>query len=188
VYDISCIEVKALGGRLQMKKFLLTTAIAGLLLAACSEEAPKEETTAPAEETKEESTNVKADLMKFYMSIPNTINAADADLNAYEGAIGDETADLAALKDPAVASAQATATAVEGIEIPEALADQKEALETALADLKTIYDEKAAAITADDTAKLEETTAKFEEVDAAFNAILEEQGLMPSSIYNEVTN
>lgn len=172
-----------------MKKFLLATAAAGLFLTACSEEAPKEETTAPAEETKQEETsNVKADLMKLYMSIPNTINATDADLNAYEGAIGDETADLAALKDPAVASAQATATAVEGIEVPESLADQKETLETALADLKTIYDEKAAAISADDTAKLEETNAKFEEVDASFNALLEEQGLIPSSIYNEVTN
>jgi hypothetical protein len=172
-----------------MKKFLLATAVAGLFLAACgSNEAPKEETKAPAEETnQEQSSNVKADLMKFYMSIPNTINATDADLNAYEGAIGDETADLAALKDPAVASAQATATAVEGIEVPESLADQKETLETALADLKTIYEEKAAAISADDTAKLEETNAKFEEVDASFNALLEEQGLIPSSIYNEVT-
>ena len=171
-----------------MKKFLLSTAVAGLLLAACSEEAPKEETTAPQEETtKEETTNVKADLMKFYMSIPNTINETDTDLNAYEGAIGDETADLAALKEPAVTSAQETAAAVKGLEIPEALVDQKETLETALADLVTIYEEKAAAISADDTAKLEETNAKYEEVDATFNTLLEEQGLIPSSIYNEVT-
>lgn len=170
-----------------MKKMLLATAAFGLLLAGCSEDAPKEETKAPAEETKLEGSSVKADLMKLYMSIPNTINETDADLNAYEAVVGDETADLAALKAPAVSSAQATATAVEGIEVPDSLADQKDALETALADLKTIYDEKAAAIEADDAAKLEETNAKYEEVDATFNALLEEQGLIPSSIYNEVT-
>src|SRR5699024_2248787 len=83
----------------------------------------------------------------FYLSISKTINAVDGDLNTYEMAQAEETlpegADLQAMKDAAKTSAEETAKAVEGIEIPAALEEQQADIETSLASIKESYGTKA---------------------------------------------
>lgn len=176
-----------------MKKLLVIGFSAALLLGACSEEAANEET---ANETSteenagsEETANMKQELMRFYMSVPNTINATDADLNAFEAAQLDgslpEGEELQKMKDAAKASAEETSAAVEGIEVPEALQEQKGDIEAALGSIKESYDMKAEELTKE--ASFDAANAKFQEADEKFNALLEAQELNPSSILNEVS-
>lgn len=170
-----------------MKKLLLIGFSAALFLGACSEETTKtsEETSGASEET----SNAKQEMMRFYMSVSNTINSADADLNAFEKAQAEgvlpEGEDLKALKDEAKASAEKTSAAVEGIEIPETLEAQQEEIEAALSSIKESYDMKVEELS--NEAAFEEANAKFQEADDKFNAMLEELELNPSSIYNEVS-
>lgn len=176
-----------------MKKLLVIGFSAALLLGACSEETATETTTeeqAGTEEAAETSGDMKQEMMRFYMSVPNTINATDADLNAFEAAQADaslpEGEDLQKMKDAAKAAAEETSAAVEGIEIPEALEEQKADIEAALASIKESYDMKAEEL-AKEEVSFEAATAKFQEADDKFNALLEAQELNPSSIQNEVS-
>lgn len=175
-----------------MKKLLVIGFSAALLLGACSEETATETTTeeqAGTEEAAESSVDMKQELMRFYMSVPNTINATDADLNAFEAAQADESLpegeDLQKMKDAAKAAAEKTSAAVESIEIPETLQEQKGDIEAALASIKESYDMKAEELTKE--ASFEAANAKFHEADDKFNALLEAQDLVPSSIQNEVS-
>jgi Asp-tRNA(Asn)/Glu-tRNA(Gln) amidotransferase A subunit family amidase len=172
-----------------MKKLLLAGAAASLLLGACSEESASKETTAANKETAEKAPDAKQELMRFYMSIPQTINAVDADLNVFESAQlegtlpkGDE---LNKMKEAAAAAAKEAGATVEGIEIPESLADHKADIEGAFASIKESYSMKADELTKD--ASLEAANEKFMEADEVFNKMLEEQGLAASSILNEVS-
>lgn len=175
-----------------MKKLLVIGFSAALLLGACSEETATDTTneeTAGTEEAAGSSADMKQEMMRFYMSVPNTINASDADLNAFEAAQADaslpEGEDLQKMKDAAKAAAEKTAAAVEGIEIPETLEEQKGEIEEALALIKESYDMKAEELTKE--ASFEAASAKFQEADDKFNALLEAQELNPSSIQNEVS-
>ncbi|EIM08142.1 hypothetical protein A1A1_02420 [Planococcus antarcticus DSM 14505] len=173
-----------------MKKLWAIGLTAAVLLAGCGEEesAESKETTAGAEGS-EDSKEVKQELMKFYMSIPNTINAVDADLNAFEMNQAEDTLpegeELQAMKDAAIASAEEAANAVETVEIPAALEEQQEKFDTAFAAMIESYEMKAEELTKD--ASFEAADEKFGEADAILNELLVEQDLAASSIYNEVS-
>lgn len=172
-----------------MKKLWAIGLSAAFLLTACGEEAAEPaEATAGAEGT-EDSKEVKQELMKFYMSIPNTINAVDGDLNAFEMAQAEsalpEGEELQAMKDAAVASAEEAAGAVDTIEIPAALEEQQEKIESAFTAMRESYDMKAEELTKD--ASFEAANEKFLEADETLNELLVEQDLAASSIYNEVS-
>lgn len=173
-----------------MKKLLLVGAAAALFLSACSEEKKAEETTATSAETAEKEPNAKQELMRFYMSIPQEINTVDADLNAFETAQAEGTLpkgeELEKMKEAAAAAAAEAGTVVEGIEIPEALANHKTDIEGALASIKESYSMKADEVSKD--ASFEAANEKFVQADETLNKLLEEQGLAPSSILNEVSN
>lgn len=174
-----------------MKKLLVIGFSAALLLSACGEDTTSGATEkSPATDgAAKETGNAKQEMMRFYMSVPNTINATDADLNAFEMAQTEgtlpEAEELQTMKDAAKASAEETSAAVEGIEIPETLEEQKTDIEAALASIKESYDMKAEELTKE--ASFEAANAKFQEADEKFNALLEAQELNPSSIYNEVS-
>ncbi|ANU11556.1 hypothetical protein BBH88_15370 [Planococcus antarcticus DSM 14505] len=173
-----------------MKKLWAIGLTAAVLLAGCGEEesAESKETTAGAEGS-EDSKEVKQELMKFYMSIPNTINAVDADLNAFEMNQAEDTLpegeELQAMKAAAIASAEEAANAVETVEIPAALEEQQEKFDTAFAAMIESYEMKAEELTKD--ASFEAADEKFGEADAILNELLVEQDLAASSIYNEVS-
>lgn len=172
-----------------MKKLLLLGAAAAMFLGACSEESTAKENTASTEKT-EKAPDAKQELMRFYMSIPQTINAVDGDLNVFEAAQAEGTLpkgdELTAMKDAAAAAAKEAGETVKGIEIPESLADHKADIEKAFVSMEESYSMKADELTKE--ASFEAANAKFVEADETFNKMLEEQGLAPSSILNEVTN
>lgn len=176
-----------------MKKLLVIGLSSLLFLGACSSDETSETTettdSSNGETASTDTAEVKKELMRFYMAVPNTINEVDGDLNTYEqqqeeGILpkGDE---LAAMKDAAASSAEEASQAVEGIEIPEALSDKEEDIQSALGKISESYDMKAAALAVEETT-FEAANEKFAEADEIFNSILEEHELIPSSIQNEV--
>ena len=174
-----------------MKKLLLISSFAVLLLSACNTESAKEETektnTSAASEQK---ADMKQELMRFYMSVPKTINAVDSDLNIFEahqekGTLP-EGEELKTVKAAAVSAAEAAGDSVNGIEIPASLSDHQEEIQSAFDAIQESYQMKTEALSEEEVS-FEAANAKFTEADEVFNALLEEQGLNPSSILNEVT-
>ncbi|MDQ0430333.1 hypothetical protein QOZ98_003171 [Planomicrobium stackebrandtii] len=173
-----------------MKKLWAIGLSAAFLLTACGEEEAAEPAEATAgSEGSDDSKEVKQELMKFYMSIPNTINAVDGDLNAFEMNQAEDTLpegdELQAMKDAAIASAEESAGAIDSIEIPAPLEEQQETIESAFAAMQESYEMKAEELTKD--ASFEAAIEKFGEADAMLNELLVEQDLAESSIYNEVS-
>lgn len=175
-----------------MKKLLLIGFSAALFLGACGTEEAAEKPAADDKQTAagtEEKADTKQELIRFYMSISKTINAADADLNTFEinqaeGTLP-EGADLQAMTDAAKISAEATSEAVAGIEIPAALEEQTADIKGAFEAIQQSYDMKAEELTKE--ASFEAANEKFLEADETFNVLLEEQELAASSLYNEVS-
>ncbi|WP_342543166.1 hypothetical protein MHH33_05375 [Paenisporosarcina sp. FSL H8-0542] len=175
-----------------MKKLLLLLTSLTIVLAACSsDKEEKPETTTNGAAKTEEKANPAADMMKFYLSISQSINEVDADLNAFEDAQGEaalpEGADLQAMKDAAKASADNASAKVEALEVPKTLTKQQEAINSALSKIQEAYTMKSKALASEGEVQLDEANAKFQEADKELNAVLEEIGLVGSSIFNEVS-
>jgi uncharacterized protein YdaU (DUF1376 family) len=173
-----------------MKKLLLLLAAISLILAACgsNEDEAAKSTNATS---KEEKTDTTIDLMKFYLSISQTINQADADLNAFEGAQAEaelpEGEELTAMKAAAKTSADESLAAVKSIEIPAALSAQEKEIASALTKMQESYTMKSEALASEGEVVFDEANAKFEEADTELNVLLEEAELAPSSILKEVS-
>lgn len=173
-----------------MKKLWAIGLTATFLLTACAEEESTEPKETTSTEKSDDTSEVKKEMMKFYMSIPNTINAVDADLNTFEINQAEEALpegeELQAMKDAAIASSNEAVKAVDSLEIPETLKDQEEKISSAFTAMRESYDLKAEELTKE-TPSFEAANEKFNEADTQLNELLEEQGLAASSIYNEVS-
>lgn len=173
-----------------MKKLLLLLAATSMILAACGSNEDEAKTTTNAS-PKEEKTDTTIDFMKFYLSISQTINQADADLNTFELAQGKdalpEGEELTAMKAAAKTSADETLAAVQSIEIPATLSEQEKEIASALTKMQESYTMKSEALASEGEVVLDEANAKFEEADAELNVLLEEAELAPSSILKEVS-
>jgi len=173
-----------------MKKLLLLLAATSMILAACGSNEDEATTTTNAS-PKEEKTDTTIDFMKFYLSISQTINQADADLNTFELAQGKdalpEGEELTAMKAAAKTSADETLAAVQSIEIPATLSEQEKEIASALSKMQESYTMKSEALASEGEVVLDEANAKFEEADAELNVLLEEAELAPSSILKEVS-
>ncbi|EFR96714.1 Uncharacterised protein [Listeria ivanovii subsp. londoniensis] len=172
-----------------MKKWLLVvlTLALGLSLAACSgsNSSDKKEDT-----KKSETTNVKDDVLNYYMSLVDVIDTNNADYNAYVAAVGADPkpgeAELAALAKPASESA---------LKVSETLASQKtpdlgkytDDFKTAVEDLSIAYKQESDALKASgrDTTKADEAMSKADE---AIANVLKEAGLNPSSITTDTAS
>lgn len=175
-----------------MKKLLVLIASLSLLLAACSsdkEEATETKTTGAT--STEEKANPAADMMNLYVTVSQSINEVDADLNAFEDANAEdllpEGAELQTMKDNAKAAAANASAKVEALEIPASLTEQQEAIDGALTKIQEAYKMKSEALATEGEYVAEEANAKFQEADTELNAVLEEIGLVGSSIFNEVS-
>ena len=170
-----------------MKKLLLLIASLSLVLAACTEEkVEKKVTTTEGTETEEKS-DVAGEMVKFYLSISQTINTVDDDLNAYEFTEEPtEAVELKKMRDAAKVAAANAAVKVGELEVPAELKDQKVAIESALTKMQESYTMKSEALAVEGKVDFDEAKAKFEEADAELNKVLKEVGLAESSIAKEV--
>jgi hypothetical protein len=173
-----------------MKKVWLLGLGLSLALVGCSnsgaDEAKKEETT----HATQENTDAAGELMDFYLNLTTTVNGVDIDLNGYEEAMAGEEPptgeELAKLKESASASAKASAEAVEGMEIPEGLGDHKEAVESFKSTLTESYNMKAEALTKEGETDLTAADEKLNEAESQIKEILEEAGLVSSSLTSDL--
>jgi uncharacterized phage infection (PIP) family protein YhgE len=156
-----------------MKKFwvLLSAITFAIGLTACSAEKEAEPEKKETEEAAKPAANPKSAMYKFYMSLVNTINEADADLNTYEGADPESQAEL---KAAASESAATVASKVEGLEVPAELKDQQADIEAALKDIAASYQTKADELKKD-APNMEAADATFaqgeEKLGAAFESL-----------------
>lgn len=173
-----------------MKKLLVISLSSILFLSACGSEQSKEPSdSANGGAAQGDNSEVKKEMMRFYMAVPNTINEADGDLNLFEQqqmeGLLPEGEELETMKASAMESAKEASQAVEDLEIPESLNEKREELESALSLISESYDMKADAITKEETS-FEAAGEKFAEADGILNTVLEEYELISSSIQNEV--
>jgi hypothetical protein len=176
----------------EMKKVWLLGVVLSLALAGCSDSGndEKAEEKKDSGEAAETNADVSGELMDFYLNLTTSINGTDIELNDYEAATASEEPptgeELTALKEAAAASATETAETVEGIEISEALSDQKEDLETFKANLVESYTMKAEALKAEGDANLDAANEKLTEAEAQITKILEDEGLVSSSLTGNI--
>jgi hypothetical protein len=173
-----------------MKKVWFLGLGLSLALVGCSDsgsdEAKKEETT----NASEENANVAGDLMDFYLNLTTTVNGVDIDLNGYEEAIAGEEPpageELEKMKEAAAASATDSAKAVEGMEIPGSLGDHKEAVESFQSTLTESYNMKAEALSKEGETDLTAANEKLNEAEIQIKEILDEAGLVSSSLISDL--
>ncbi|MDX8343670.1 hypothetical protein [Rossellomorea sp. YZS02] len=172
-----------------MKKVWFLGLGLSLALAGCSDSGSDKEKKDEAASS-EENQDVAGDLMDYYLNLTTTINGVDIDLNGYEEAMAGEeppTGDeLTTLKDSAAASAKASAEAVEGMEIPESLGDQKEAVESFKSTLVESYNMKAEALATEGETDLTAADEKLNEAENQIKDILDEAGLVSSSLISDI--
>ncbi|RAZ66653.1 hypothetical protein [Planococcus maitriensis] len=175
-----------------MKKITILGLSAALLLAACgTEQSTDTAETASGSATMESGKeSIKSQLMQFYLSVSKDINKEDAHLNDFEIAQAESTlpkgAELSEMKEKASASAEQAKQAVEAIEVPESLSGHQEEIEGALASIVQSYEMKAEELDTE-APDFQAAADKFAEADAALNEVLEENGLIASNLYSEVS-
>ncbi|ANU16728.1 hypothetical protein BBI11_06610 [Planococcus maritimus] len=175
-----------------MKKITILGLSAALLLAACGNEQSTDttETTSGSDTMESGKESIKSQLMQFYLSVSKEINSEDAPLNDFEIAQAEEAlpsgTELSEMKEAAATAAEQAKQAVETIEVPESLSDYQEEIDGALASIATSYEMKIEEL-GKETVDFQAAAEKFAEADEALNELLEENGLVASNLYNEVS-
>ncbi len=175
-----------------MKKMTILGLSAALLLAACgTEQSTDTAETASGSATMESGKeSIKSQLMQLYLTVSKEINKEDAQLNDFEIAQAEDAlpsgAELSDMKEAAATSAEQAMQAVESIEVPESLSDHQEEIDGALASIAASYEMKIEEL-GTDAPDFQAAADKFAEADAVFNQVLEENGLISSNLYNEVS-
>ena len=166
-----------------MKKWLWLCGVITLMLTVilgCSKEEPKEEKA-----TNEEATDVKSELLDFYLSIANKINSVDSDLNNYEGA-----EDLSLLteedKQKASASANKVVEALKEVKVPASLSKYKKEFEEALSSISNSYREKGTQLSGSGQANLDKANEQFSEGSEKINGIFQSEDLNEPNLAAEV--
>ena len=166
-----------------MKKGLwlcsVMTLMLTLIIGCSSKEELKEESSDKA------STDVKSELLDFYLSIANKINSADSDLNKYEGA-----EDLSLLteedKQKAAASANKVVEALKEVKVPEGLSKHNKEFEEALSSISDSYKEKGTQLSGSGQANLDKANEQFNEGSEKINGIFQSEDLNEPNLAAEV--
>ncbi|CAN7415390.1 hypothetical protein [Rossellomorea sp. LjRoot5] len=172
-----------------MKKVWVLGLGLSLVLAGCSDSGSDKEKKDEASST-EENKDTTGELMDYYLNLTTTVNGADIDLNGYEEAMAGEEPpagdELATLKESAQASAKASAEAVEGMEIPKGLGDQKEAVESFQSTLAESYNMKADELSKEGEADFTAADEKLNDAENQIKKVLDEAGLVSSSLISDL--
>lgn len=170
-------------------KFLglsIIMAFAFILVVGCS---------SSSEESSEKSSNdsaastedIKSDMLDFYLSLANTINANDGALNTYE--LSEEPDKLTDEdRDAASESAKATGKALGELEVPEGLSDYKNNLNVAIEAIQTSYSKKAEILDGNSSETMEEANESFNLGSKMINDIFGELDLSNPNLNAEVNS
>lgn len=151
------------------------------LAAGCSSK-DEEKNTDKKDSGKEDT---KSALLDFYMTIPNTINQHDADLNTYELAEDRSTLPKDA-KQKASDSAKASAEAVKKIEIPDDLKEYKADFEEALKSFSDSYEQKADELAKSAEPNLDAANETFTKGEETLGKVFKDADLTPPTPSAEV--
>ena len=166
-----------------MKKWLwfcsVMTLMVTLVIGCSSKEEPKEETSDKT------STDVKSELLDFYLSIANKINGADSDLNTYEGA-EDPSLLTEEDKQKAAASANKVVEALKEVKVPESLTKYKKEFEEALSSISDSYKEKGTQLSGSGQANLDKANEQFNEGSEKINGMFQSEDLNEPNLAAEV--
>ncbi len=172
-----------------MRKFILLFSAFSLaiVLAACSNTKTDTKVTKEAAAPK---TDVKKELVKFYMELGDKINAKDSDLNSYEALVAKAAEEPsitieADQKTKASESAAAVATELKSLQIPSGLKEQKTDLEAALKDYTASYQAKAEELKKD-TPSLDAADATFAQGEEKLGKVYKAAKLLPPSLGKQV--
>ncbi|WP_456271423.1 hypothetical protein [Bacillus sp. AK031] len=136
-------------------------------------------------ETTEETADVSGAMMDFYLNMTTALNGIDNELNDYEAAMGGEEAPSAEMKEAATQSATAVSEEIKGMEVSEDLAQFEEELETFKSTLAESYEMKAAELQKEEV-NFDAANEKFAEAEEQIANLLEEAGLVKSSLSNDI--
>ncbi|WP_136035766.1 hypothetical protein [Bacillus salacetis] len=136
-------------------------------------------------EDAEETADASGAMMDFYLNMTSTLNGIDNELNDYEAALGGEEAPSAEMKTAAAESAAASSEAVKGLEVSGDLSKYEEELETFKTTLAEAYDMKAAELEKEEV-NFDAANEKFAEAEEQIASLLEEAGLVKSSLTNDI--
>ncbi len=164
----------------------LMMAFALILVVGCSSssEESSEKSSNDSEASKED---LKSDILDFYLSLANTINANDVALNTYELS---EEPDKLTEEDKAAASesAKATGEALGEVKVPEGLSDYKNNLNVAIEAIQTSYSKKAEILAGDSSETMDDANESFNLGSEMINDIFDELGLSPVNLNAEVNS
>ncbi|PQD94746.1 hypothetical protein CYL18_12300 [Pradoshia eiseniae] len=170
-------------------KFLglgMIMAFALILVVGCSSssEESSDDKSNDSVQTKED---VKSDMLDFYLSLANTINANDGALNTYE--LSEEPDKLTDEdRDAASESAKATGKALGELEVPEGLSDYKNNLNVAIEAIQTSYSKKAEILDGNSSETMDEANESFNLGSKMINDIFGELDLSNPNLNAEVNS
>lgn len=150
-----------------MRKFVLFVSAVTLAvgLAACSNSDNDSSKVKESNQTQAPKTDVKKEMVRFYMDLGKKINEKDVDLNSYEAVAAKAAEDPTIKVDPelkgkAGEAAEAVAAELQTVQVPAELKDQKADLEAAVSDFAASYQARAD--------ELKKDNPSFEAADATF--------------------
>ncbi|RIW28765.1 hypothetical protein D3H55_20930 [Bacillus salacetis] len=183
---------KGISERMENMKKLWWLGLAILLaVAGCSDNGGNDNAgnnaanDAEGTEDAEETADASGAMMDFYLNMTSTLNGIDNELNDYEAALGGEEAPSAEMKTAAAESAAASSEAVKGLEVSGDLSKYEEELETFKTTLAEAYDMKAAELEKEEV-NFDAANEKFAEAEEQIASLLEEAGLVKSSLTNDI--
>lgn len=166
-----------------MKKGLWLCSVMALLLILVMGCSSKEETKEEA--NSEKSADVKSELLDFYLSIANTINGSDSDLNTYEGA-EDPSVLTEEDKRKAAASANSVVDALKDVKVPDRLDKYSKDFDEAIKFISDSYKEKGTQLSGTGDVNMDKANELFNNGNEKIGEIYKSEDLIAPNLSAEV--
>ena len=168
-----------------MKKLLwfgcvMTLSIIMVLGCSSKEETIKDTAT-------ETSNDKKSELLDFYLSIANTINSVDSDLNTYEAA-ENPTILTEEDKKKAADSANDVVTELNDVKIPASLQTYNKEFKEAITKIAESYQEKGVQLSGTGEINMDKANELFNDGNEKINGIFNSEGLSAPNLSTEVND
>ena len=145
----------------------------------------KEETI--KDTAKNTSSDKKSEVLDFYLSIANTINSVDRDLNTYEAA-ENPTILTEEDKQKAADSANDVVTALNDVKVPDSLHTYNKDFKEAITNIAESYQEKAVQLSGTGEISMDKANELFKDGSEKINGIFNSEGLSAPNLSTEVND